>query len=373
MSSFSKIKKGKRIVVKIGSSTITDGKCNIHESWLKSIADDIKVMLADSELIIVTSGAAALGSKYIQTAKAKMKLEEKQAACAIGQIKLMEAFVKAFKPLNVAQILLTLSDTESRNSYLNARSSMRMLIKNNAIPVINENDVVTTAELRYGDNDRLSARVAEMLNADQLIILSDIDGLYTANPNKDKTAKHLDKITEITPEIEKMAGGAGSDVGTGGMITKIEAAKIAVRAGCDTIITNGNVTNPLKKLFNGESKFTLFEAQVSPLTARKSWIVSGVNPKGEVEIDEGAATALSKGKSLLPAGATAIWGEFERGDLIIIRTKNAEIARGLTAYSSNDAKRIFGKKTSEIEKILGYSGRSELVHRDNMVVTSTNH
>jgi len=197
MSSFRKPKMPKRIVIKIGSSTITDGKRNVHEKWLKSVAADIREIIKDSEVIIVTSGAGALGSKYISTAKPKMKLEEKQAACAIGQIKLMESFVKAFKPLKIAQILLTLSDTERRNSYLNARVTMGMLLKNNAIPVINENDVVTTAELRYGDNDRLSARVAEMLNADLLIILSDIDGLYTANPNSDNNAKHLDKITEF--------------------------------------------------------------------------------------------------------------------------------------------------------------------------------
>lgn len=363
----------KRIVIKIGSSTITDKNRLVREKWLKTVAKDIKDIkkISKADFIIVTSGAAALGAKKISKS-GKLKLEEKQAACAVGQVPLMLAYMNAMKPLLVAQVLLTISDTEKRNSYLNAKTSIETMLDSGIIPVINENDVVATAELRYGDNDRLSARVAQMLGADLLIIFSDIDGLYTANPHSDKNAKHLDIVEEITRDIEKMAGGSASDVGTGGMVTKIEAAKIAVRAGCDTIITNGNINNPLKKLFDGKVKHTRFKSKISPLTARKQWIVSGVKPMGEIEVDEGAVAALLKGKSLLPAGATQIWGDFERGDLVIIRTAEAEVARGLTAYSSDDARKILRKKSSELEQILGFTGRQELVHRDDMVVTQNN-
>ena len=362
----------KRIVIKIGSSTITDKKRLVRDKWLKSVAKDIKEIKNKTEVVIVTSGAAALGAKSINSS-GKLTLPEKQAACAIGQINLMQAYVNAFRPLPIAQVLLTISDTEQRHRYLNAKSSIETILKAGAIPVINENDVVATAELKYGDNDRLSARVAQMLGADLLIIFSDIDGLYTGNPKTDKTAKHIDIVEEITREIEKMAtSGSSSEVGTGGMVTKIEAAKIAVRAGCDTIITNGEINNPIKKLFSGKVLHTRFKSKISPLTARKQWIVSGVKPMGEIEIDTGAAAALAKGKSLLPAGATAIYGEFERGDLVIIKTGETEVARGLTAYSSEDARKIISKKTAEIGHILGFTGRNELVHRDDMVIT-TNH
>ena len=361
----------KRIVIKIGSSTITGKNRAIREKWLKTVAKDIRGLKGKSEVIIVTSGATAVG--YNAIAKSgKLKLEEKQAACAVGQIGLMQAYQKALKPTAVAQVLLTISDTERRNSYLTAKRSIETMLKAGIVPVINENDVVATAELRYGDNDRLSARVAQMMEADLLVIFSDIDGLYTGNPRDDKNAKHIAVVEEITRDIEKMAGGAGSDVGTGGMATKIEAAKIAVRAGCDTIITNADGNNPLKKLLSGKAKYTIFKSKISPLTARKQWIVSGVKPMGEIEIDEGAAAALAKGRSLLPAGAVNIWGEFERGDLVIIKTANGEVARGLTAYSSEDARKIIGKKSTEIEHILGFTGRGELVHRDDMVIT-TNH
>jgi glutamate 5-kinase len=360
----------KRIVIKIGSSTITGKNRLIREKWLKSVAKDIKSIKGKTEVIIVTSGAAALGAKSIAKT-GKLKLEEKQAACAIGQIALMQAYVNAFRPLPVAQILLTISNTEKRHSYLNAKNSIETIIKAGALPVINENDVVATAELKYGDNDRLSARVAQMLGADLLIIFSDIDGLYTRNPKTDIKAKHIDVVEEITRDIEKMAtGGSSSEIGTGGMVTKIEAAKIAVRAGCDTIITNGDINNPIRKLLDGKVKYTHFKSRISPLTARKQWIVSGVKPMGEIEVDSGAATALLKGKSLLPAGATRIWGEFERGDLVIVKAGEQEVARGLTAYSSEDARKITGKKTSELEHILGFTGRNALIHRDDMVITT---
>jgi glutamate 5-kinase len=365
------VKNFKRIVLKFGSSIITDENGEIRQKWLKSIASDLATLKKQGkDVIIVTSGSVALGRKYIGKPKGKLKLEEKQAAAACGQIELMRCYKDVFKPINVAQVLLTFWDTEKRQSYLNAKSSIETMLEAGIIPVINENDVVATAELRYGDNDRLSARVAQMLGADLLVIFSDIDGLYTANPATDKDAEHLAEVKEITKQIEKMAGGAGSEIGTGGMATKIEAAKIAVRAGADCIITNGHKNHPVKNLLDGKVKFTRFISSTTPLNARKSWIVSGVKPMGEVIVDNGAANALMKGKSLLPAGAVEVNGTFERGDLVTIKGENGEIARGLSSYSSEDARRIIRKKSSEIEEILGYSGQEELLHRDDMVITS---
>jgi glutamate 5-kinase len=360
-----------RVVLKLGSSIITDEDGKIRSKWLKSLASDLaNLKKQKKDVIIVTSGSVALGRKFINKPKGKLKLEEKQAAAACGQIELMRWYKDVFEPLNVAQVLLTAWDTEKRRSYLNAKSAIETMLKAGVIPVINENDVVATTELHYGDNDRLSARVAQMLGADLLIIFSDIGGLYTDNPNTNKDAKHIPEVREITKQIENMAGDPTSSVGTGGMRTKIEAAKIAVRAGCDCIITNGNSLHPLKNLISGKQLFTRFVSQTTPLNARKQWIVSGVKPMGEIIIDKGAATALTKGKSLLPAGATDVKGKFERGDLVIVKTtEGIEVARGLTAYSIEDATRIIGKKSIEIEKILGYAGRQELLHRDDMVIT----
>ncbi len=360
----------KRIVFKLGSSIITSETGEIRGEWLKSLAEDISGLISQGkEVIIVTSGGVSLGRKFIGKPDGKLKLEEKQAAVACGQIELMQGYKKAFKPLQVAQVLLTAWDTEKRRSYLNAKSAIETLLKLKIIPVINENDVVATSELNYGDNDRLSARVAQMLTADLLIIFSDVDGLYDSNPNTNKSAKHIAEVKQITAAIEEMAGEPAGKHGTGGMRTKIEAAKIAVRAGCDCVITNGHKLNSLTNLTAGKQKFTRFASSVNPLTARKKWIVSGVKPMGEIIIDHGAATALAKGRSLLPAGATGITGNFERGDLVIVRSANGEIGRGLCAYSTEDAKKIIGKKSSEIEKILGFSGRDELIHRDDLVLT----
>ena len=365
------INKFTRIVFKLGSSIITSDNGEIRAEWLISLAKDISALIAQGkEVIIVTSGGVSLGRKFIGKPNGKLKLEEKQAAVACGQIELMQGYKAAFKPLNVAQVLLTAWDTERRRSYLNAKSAIETLLKLKIIPVINENDVVATSELNYGDNDRLSARVAQMLAADLLIIFSDVDGLYDDNPNINKNAKHISEVPQITPEIEAMAGEPAGKHGTGGMRTKIEAAKIAVRAGCDCVITNGHNLGSLGNLINGKQKFTRFASQVNPLTARKKWIVSGVKPMGEIIIDNGAATALSKGNSLLPAGAVGVKGNFERGDLVIVRTESAEIGRGLVAYSTSDAEKIIGKKSGEIEKILGFSGRDELIHRDDLVLTA---
>lgn len=364
------INKFRRIVFKLGSSIITSETGEIREEWLKSLASDISGLIEQGkEVIIVTSGGVSLGRKFIGKPNGKLKLEEKQAAVACGQIELMQGYKKAFKPINVAQVLLTAWDTEKRRSYLNARGAIDSLLKLKIIPIINENDVVATSELRFGDNDRLSARVAQMLAADLLIIFSDVDGLYDSNPNTNKNAKHIAEVSQITSDIEEMAGDPVGKHGTGGMRTKIEAAKIAVRAGCDCIITNGHKNGALKNLLSGKQKFTRFVSSVNPLTARKKWIVSGVKPMGDIIIDAGAAEALSKGKSLLPAGATKVKGNFERGDLVVIRTESKEIARGLIAFSYEDAAKIIGKKSTEIEKILGYAGRSELIHRDDMVLT----
>ncbi len=359
-----------RIVLKLGSSIITSENGEIREEWLKSLAVDISGLIKQGkEIIIVTSGGVALGRKHIGKPTGKLKLEEKQAAVACGQIELMQGYSRVLKPLKVAQVLLTAWDTERRRSYLNAKDAMETMLKMGIIPVINENDVVATSELNYGDNDRLSARVAEMLRADLLIIFSDVDGLYDSNPVTNKNAKHIAEVAKITTEIEEMAGDPTSKVGTGGMKTKIEAAKIAVRSGCDCIITNGHKVNPLKNLISGKQLFTRFISSVNPLTARKKWIVSGVKPMGEIIIDKGAVTALTKGNSLLPAGATEVTGKFERGDLVIVKNEHGEVARGLSAYSIEDAKKIIGKKSSEIEKILGFAGRDELIHRDDLVLT----
>lgn len=363
------LSKHQRIVIKIGSSLLISEN-QLNYSWLKTIAEDIFELLEQGkDIIIVSSGAVALGRKAIGRNSGKLSLEEKQAASSCGQIHLMDGYAKALAPRNVAQVLLTFWDTERRRNYLNAKSSIETIINNGAIPVINENDVIATAELAYGDNDRLSARVAQMLNADLLILLSDVDGLYNKNPQLFKDAKHIDVVKTINAEIEDMAGDPASMHGTGGMRTKIEAAKISVNAGCACVLSSGQSKHAIKKIFTNKQKFTVFEALENERNARKQWIVSGVKAMGKVKIDDGAARALAKGRSLLPAGVVGVTGRFERGDLVVVTNKEGvEIARGLTAYSIENAKKIIGKQSDEIEAILGYSGRSELIHRDNMVV-----
>lgn len=362
------LSKHQRIVVKIGSSLlISENELNF--SWLKTIADDISELVAQGkQVVIVTSGAVALGRKAIGVGLEKLKLEEKQAASACGQISLMQGYAETFAPLNIAQILLTFWDTERRRNYLNAKSAIETMLENGVIPVINENDVVATSELAYGDNDRLSARVAQMVGADLLILLSDIEGLYDKNPHLHDDAKHIPRVRTICENIEAMAGGSSTDFGTGGMVTKIEAARIAVNAGCEFVLTSGEEDHAIKKLMQGGKKFTSFDPIDNALTARKQWIVSGVKAMGTIIVDDGAARALARGRSLLPAGVTKVSGRFERGDLVVIMNNNEEVARGLSAYSVDNARKIIGKQSDEIEDILGYSGRSELIHRDNMVV-----
>jgi glutamate 5-kinase len=362
----------KRLVVKIGSSLLVDAATGtLRQAWLGALADDIAALRKEGkEIVVVSSGAIALGRNALKLPKGALKLEDSQAAAAVGQIDLAHAYEDAFRArgLVAAQVLLTLGDTEERRRYLNARNTMTTLLKLGAVPVVNENDTVATSEIRYGDNDRLAARVASMMSADCLVLLSDVDGFYTAPPGSREDARRLDEVTEITPEIEAMAGDVGSELSKGGMVTKIEAAKIAVSGGTHMVIASGKVMNPLGALAK-QGTATWFLARSDPVTARKRWIAGTLEPKGAVTVDKGAAEALASGKSLLPAGVTRVEGSFERGDTVAIRNGDGvEIGRGLTAYDHAEAKAIIGRKSSEIADILGYLGRPELIHRDDMVL-----
>ncbi len=367
-----KIESAKTIVIKIGSSTLVDEKFSLREKWLKNFSSDVSNLIEQGKkIVIVSSGAVALGRKSFGKEKGKLKLEEKQAISAIGQPILVSQYQKFFakNKLQTAQILLTISDTENRRNYLNARNTFQTLLSKKIIPIVNENDSVATEELKFGDNDRLSAYVAQMISADLLVILSDVDGLYSENPSKNKNAKHINLVEKITPEIEALAGGASSNIGTGGMITKIKAAKIAAESGCNTIISSSLFNHSIKNIFENKQKYTLFLSQEKPEKARKTWILNSLVSKGKIVVDNGAEIALKSHKSLLPVGVLAVEGLFERGDKIsIFSAKNIEIAKGIVAYSSQDINLIKGKKSSEIEKILGFSGREAVVHIDDMVV-----
>jgi glutamate 5-kinase len=322
-------------------------------------------------VVIVSSGAIALGRRQLGLPRGKLKLEESQAAAAVGQIRLAHAWKEVLEPHDcaVAQILLTLGDTEERRRYLNARSTLNTLLKLGSIPVINENDTVATAEIRYGDNDRLAARVAQMASADCLVLLSDVDGLYTADPTRDPHARFIPEVSVITPEIESMAGGSASDVGSGGMATKVLAGKIALAAGCNMCITVGREPHPLRRIEAG-GRCTWFVAKATPKTVRKQWIAGLLKPAGTLHVDEGAAKALRGGKSLLPAGVTKVEGRFDRGDAVLVKdAAGVELARGLSAYSSDDARRVQGRRSQDLEAILGFRGRDELIHRDDLVLT----
>jgi glutamate 5-kinase len=361
----------RRLVVKIGSSLLVDDAGALRQDWLESLAADH----ADSrrqgqEVIVVTSGAIALGRAALALKGRVLKLEDKQAAAAVGQINLAHAYQASLARhgLATAQLLLTLGDTESRRRYLNARSTVESLLKLGVVPVVNENDTVATNEIRFGDNDRLSARVAVMASADELILLSDVDGLYTADPRRNSDAVRLELVTEITPEIEAMAGGSDSLVGTGGMESKLAAAKIATRAGCSVIIAPGTAARPLARLAE-DGPCTRFGARANARRARKEWIAGALAAMGVLRIDPGAARALRRGSSLLPAGVVAIEGAFERGDAVIVRDSDGhDVARGLCAYDAAEARRICGRKTDEIAAVLGYRGRDELIHRDDLVL-----
>jgi glutamate 5-kinase len=362
----------KRVVIKVGSALLVDGvKGRLNRVWLEGFAADIaRMRKRGQDVILVSSGAIALGRRHLGLTGAKLRLEESQAAAAVGQIRLAHAYKELLDTheITVAQILLTLGDTEQRRRYLNARGTLNTLLALGAIPVINENDTVATAEIRYGDNDRLAARVAQMVGADCLVLLSDIDGLYTANPNQNPNAQFIDRVLEITPAIEAMAGGRGSDMGTGGMQTKIAAAKIAVGAGCHLCIAKGAVERPLHHIETG-ARCTWFVPSSTPLATRKQWIAGTLKPAGAISVDDGAVRALLDGKSLLPAGVTRALGRFERGDTVsILAPDGTEVARGICAYSDADAARIIGRKSADIEQLLGFRGRDEIVHRDDLVL-----
>lgn len=363
----------RRIVVKIGSALLVDRATGqLRSTWLNSIADDVKELIAGGrEVILVSSGAIALGRHVLNLPKGPLALEQSQAAASVGQISLSSAYQEVFnaRGLTAAQVLLTLQDTEERRRYLNARRTMNTLIGCGAIPVVNENDTVATAEIRYGDNDRLSARVASMMSADCLVLLSDIDGLYTAPPAKDPTAKRLDVVKELTPEILAMAGDAGTELSRGGMVTKLEAARIAMGSGTDMVITLGASMHPLRRLAEG-APCTWFLAPTDPIAARKRWIAGNLEPRGTITVDAGAEKALRQGKSLLPAGVTRIDGIFDRGDAVTIRALDGrDLGRGLIAYPHDEATAIMGKRSSDIAAILGHEGRTELIHRDDMALS----
>jgi len=362
----------KRVVIKIGSALLVEGRSGVlKRAWMESVAADVaRLAGGGADVLLVSSGAIALGRGVLKLPKGKLKLEESQAAAAIGQIALARAWAEVLgrHALTAGQILLTLGDTEERRRYLNGRATIGTLLKMKAIPVINENDTVATSEIRYGDNDRLAARVAAMMSADLLILLSDIDGLYTAPPAQNPEAVLIPRIARITPEIEAMAGSAGSELSRGGMKTKIEAGKIATVAGTAMIIASGKVDTPLSRIDAG-GPHSLFEAEASPVTARKAWIAGHIEPRGFLTVDAGAVRALRQGRSLLPPGVTKVTGRFNRGDaVIVIDEAGTELARGLVAYDAADAERIRGKNSAVIEDILGAAGRTEMIHRDDLVL-----
>jgi len=372
-----RITSAKRVVVKIGSALLVDAESGqLKRPWLESLTADLAQCRArGQEIIVVSSGAIALGRRVLRLPPGVLKLEQAQAAAAVGQLQLAHAYEEAFRPhgITIAQILVTPWDTEDRRRYLNARSTVATLLKFGAVPVVNENDTVATHEIRYGDNDRLAARVAQMMSADLLILFSDIDGLYTADPRGDAGAQFIPEVRGITAEIEAMAGTVSAktaaQMGSGGMATKLSAAKIALSAGCNMVIASGHVNHPLEAIENG-ARATWFLAQGSPLTARKQWIAGTLKPQGALALDAGAAAALAQGRSLLPAGVTGVSGQFERGDAVTLHDPaGREIARGLIAYSAADAHAIKGRRSQEIEQILGYRGRDEMIHRDDLVLT----
>ncbi|MEX0298437.1 MAG: glutamate 5-kinase [Kordiimonas sp.] len=362
----------KRLVIKIGSSLLVNKDGALNAKWLKSVAANVaELRAAGKQIIIVSSGAIALGRDALGFDKRPNRLEEAQAAAAVGQIRLAQAYQSLFDQYDalIAQLLLTLDDMEDRPRYLNARNTVEALLERGAIPVINENDTVATGEIRFGDNDRLAARVAQMVGAETLVLLSDIDGLYDSDPRSNSDATLLPCVEEITPEIQAMAGPpAQQGVGSGGMVTKIEAAKIALAGGCSMIIMNGQQDHPITRLTNGEAS-TLFTANTTPLDVRKRWIRGMMAPKGMLHIDAGAVNALNKGASLLAAGVTDALGSFDRGDLVAFVAPDGHIVgQGLISYDVSDAARIKGKRMSEAVDILGYVGRSALVHRDDLVM-----
>ncbi|WP_207477909.1 glutamate 5-kinase [Arenibaculum pallidiluteum] len=372
------LRSARRLIVKIGSALLVDESTGrIRRDWLDALADDVAICRArGQEVLIVSSGAVAVGREHLGLVGRPLRLEEKQAAAATGQIRLAHAYQEtlARHDITVAQVLLTLEDTEDRRRHLNGRNTLETLLRLGAVPVINENDTVATAEIRFGDNDRLAARVAQMTSADTLVLLSDIDGLYTADPRRDPGATLIPLVRELTPEIEGMAGEPPPGYSSGGMVTKIAAARIAMSAGCRMVIAKGKRMNPLAALEappgQGGADCTWFIPSHEPVSARKRWIAGHLNAGGALVIDAGAVAALLRGTSLLPKGVTAVEGDFERGDPVIVRGPDGrEVARGLVAYSAEDVRRLRGCHSAEIVEILGWRGRDEIVHRDDLVLS----
>ncbi len=362
----------RRITVKIGSALLVDRATGLKRDWLAALCDDIAGLAGKGcEVLVVSSGAIALGRNILGLGRRALRLEESQAAAAAGQIALAGAWAEELGRVGLrsGQVLVTLGDTEERRRYLNARATISTLLKFGAVPVINENDTVATSEIRYGDNDRLAARVATMMGADLLVLLSDIDGLYTAPPAQDPDARFIPHVDAITPQIEAMAGAAASELSRGGMRTKIDAGKIATAAGTAMIITSGLRKNPLAAIDAGE-RATYFQPSANPVRGYKTWIAGQLEPAGRVSVDAGAVRALDQGKSLLPAGVTLVSGQFSRGDTVaILGPDGSEVARGLVAYDAADALKIAGLKTAEIERVLGYEARTAMVHRDDLVMS----
>jgi glutamate 5-kinase len=370
----------RRVVIKIGSSLLIDqGSGKPHTARFTALSADAAKLRAEGKaIVIVSSGAVALGRAALKLKAGKLRLEEKQAAAAAGQPRLMRAWGDALlgHDIPVAQALLTFDDTERRRRWLNARATMETLIERGAVPVVNENDTVATEEIRYGDNDRLAARVAQMLGADVLVLLSDVDGLYDADPRSNPSAKHIPEVRRLTPELMAMAGGVNkaAGVGSGGMATKLEAARIAMTAGCATAITLGDQTTadgdgPLSAIAGG-ARATWFLPDVTPETARRQWLVGALKPAGALMVDAGAVRALQSGKSLLPAGVVAVSGRFERGDAVeVLDPDGRAIARGVCAYSSEDAAKLIGRNSADIESVLGFRGRPAIIHRDDLALT----
>lgn len=364
----------RRIIVKVGSALLVNADGSLRDTWLDGLAQDLaKLKRLGYDIVIVSSGAIALGRGSIVNTNTKLTLAEKQAAAAIGQIRLNTEWQQAMAKHNMttAQILLSPDDTETRRKHLNARATLITLLEHQIVPVVNENDTVATAEIRYGDNDRLAARVAQMISADALILLSDVDGLYSSDPNTDNTASHIPEVTHMTAEIMAMAGPARHAFSSGGMITKLEAARIATNAGCHMAICHGEEMHPIQRLYDGGTA-TWFRASGRPLQARKTWIDGGLTPKGSIMVDDGASKALSRGKSLLAAGITNVIGTFDKGDLVAITNpKDMTIARGLTRYNASDITLIKGHNSGEIETILGYCDHDEVIHADDLVLDAT--
>lgn len=361
----------RRIVVKIGSALLVNAETGLlRVGWLEELAADVAALRAEGkQVLLVSSGSIALGRRVLGLPPRELALEQSQAAAAVGQIRLARAYETVLAPhgITTAQVLVTLEDSENRRRYLNSRRTLGTLLDLGVVPIVNENDTVATDEIRYGDNDRLAAQVASMAGADVLVLLSDVDGLYTANPRDDAAARRLEVVTTITPEIEAMAGGTGSALSKGGMKTKLIAARTATRAGCAMAITFGAVSRPLKALRDG-APCTWFEPDGDPHAARKRWI-SGMKPRGRLTVDAGAVAALGRGKSLLPAGVVAVEGSFSRGDPVSVIGPGGEVvAKGLAGYDAGDARRIIGHRSDEIAAILGYIGRAALVHRDDLAL-----